>query len=111
MEIKNREANDAEWFEAKSDGEIVGFAIASEQGRKKVKLDDIHVIPGMRKKGIGEKLLASIIHWAKSRGASEIVGSFSPEFRGGKDEEAARKFYGSQGFDIDSEGNLYKKID
>ena len=109
--IIQSDANGARYFEAKSDNnETVGFAVSSIDSNGKLSLDSIHVIPGIRKNGVGSILLDAVISWGISEGANELVGEFFPEFRGGKDEEDARKFYAKNGINIDGENNLRGRI-
>ncbi len=104
--IEQRDIEGAHWYQVKEGGETVGFAISSLDSQGKVVLDSIHVIPGRRKSGVGSALLGAVKSWGKDKGATKIMGGFSPEFRGGEDEEAARKFYARHGITITEEDKL-----
>lgn len=107
--VVQKEVGDAQWFEAKDDrGNTVGFAIASKNGNKAV-LDYIHT-SYPRRRGWGSMLLQAIFGWARQNNSTELTGDFIPEYRGGKDEAAARAFYAKQGVEIGPDGRIYKKL-
>ena len=91
-------------------GETNGFAMGTITDGNQLYLDNIHTIPAARGKGIGSIILHALFGWAQSHGCNEVTGDFFPEFKGGADEEAARKFYAKHGIKIDDQNRLHGKI-
>ncbi|MCX6705967.1 MAG: GNAT family N-acetyltransferase [Candidatus Woesebacteria bacterium] len=111
IKIKQKDVKGGRWFQAEEEnGQLLGFATSSLNENNQVVLDSIHVVPIARKKGIGTALLDSVLKWGNEEGVNEVVGEFFPEFRGGEDERAARKFYERRGISIDSENNLKGRV-
>ena len=110
IKISQKSVKDGRWFQAEEDGQLLGFATSSLNENNQVVLYSTHVMPIDRKKGIGTALLDSVLKWGNEQGATEVVGEFIPEFRGGEDERAARKFYNKHGFSIDGDNNLSGRV-
>ncbi len=110
FKIIQKDVKDCKFFQAEENGQLIGLAVSSINENRQVVLDSIHIIPGARRGGVGSALLNSVIKWGKEEGIDEVVGEFSPEFRGGEDEKAARKFYEKHGFTIDEENNLRGRV-
>jgi len=91
-------------------GGINGLGVASIGKDGNLIIGSIHVIPAARRRGVGASILDAIKKYGKECGAKELTGDFFPEFRGGKDEAAARKFYRKHGIEITSEGKLKAKL-
>ncbi len=110
IKISRKDVKDGKWFQAEESGQLLGFATSRLNEDKQVVLDSIHIVPVARRKGIETALLDSVLKWGNEEGATEVVGEFFPEFRGGEDERAARKFYERHGISIDNEDKLSGRI-
>lgn len=100
-----------QWFEYHDDNELSGFGVAQLSDDKTLILESIHVIPGRRKRGIGSRLLESIINWGKDQGAQKLEGEFKPEYgRGSESEKAAKSFYNKNEISIDEKDHLSRRL-
>lgn len=95
-------------FVAERDGEVVGtFQVTLipglvARGRKRAKLESVHVAPECRGLGIGAVMIAHALAFAKERGAGLV------ELTSNKDRLDAHRFYRRLGFDQSHEG--FKKL-
>jgi len=93
---------------AEIDGEIVGTLQVTlipglaARGRKRAKLESVHVDPARRSQGIGEAMVAFALDFARARGAGLA------ELTSDKAREPAHRFYRRLGFDQSHEG--FKKV-
>lgn len=91
-------------FVAELDGEVVGTLQVTlipglaYRGRKRAKLESVHVDPALRGRRIGEAMVAHAIDFARQSGAGLV------ELTSNKDREAAHRFYRRIGFDQSHEG-------
>lgn len=81
------------------DDEIVGFAISTlsfglEYGRA-AELEDLFVVPGHRRSGIGSALIDDSADWARSRGCRALELVVAPN---GTDVAHLFNYYAHQGF-------------
>ncbi|HEC65345.1 MAG TPA: GNAT family N-acetyltransferase [bacterium] len=95
-------------FIAEEEGEMIGYINGDEmkvpyRKSKYFELENLGVVPGTKRKGVGTKLLERITKWARKKGYNRIyLESYA------KNEEAL-KFYRKKGFrDIDI--SLERKI-
>jgi ribosomal-protein-alanine N-acetyltransferase len=79
---------------AEDGGVLIGYALASLQGRSVGYLKVLAVTPGMQSRGIGGRLLAGIEAWLWDRGAQAVV------LETACDETSARGFYEKNGYSV-----------
>jgi ribosomal protein S18 acetylase RimI-like enzyme len=95
-------------FVAERGGEVVGaFQVTLipgliSRGRKRAKLESVHVAPECRGMGVGAAMIAFALDFAKGKGA-ELV-----ELTSNKSRTDAHRFYRNLGFDQSHEG--FKKL-
>ncbi len=97
-------------FVAEADGMVVGFilgkAVPFTNGvEKTVWLEQIAVLGGFRKEGIGSMLLASVEEWAKRRRMKLLNTTLNP------DNEASTRLLKSRGFDVRDWRRATKTLD
>jgi len=82
---------------AESSGKLVGFVcvLLDEEPRWGACLDNLHVLPGLRGKGIGRRLLAGAAQWVISTDPGLPIHLWVFEANG-----AARRFYDALGGEI-----------
>ncbi|SFC54810.1 Acetyltransferase (GNAT) family protein [Bosea sp. CRIB-10] len=91
-------------FVAELDGEVVGTLQVTlipgliNRGRKRAKLESVHVDPALRGRRIGEAMVAHAVDFARKNGAGLV------ELTSNKAREAAHRFYRRLGFDQSHEG-------
>ncbi|CAN7446472.1 N-acetyltransferase family protein [Bosea sp. LjRoot237] len=91
-------------FVAELDGEVVGTLQVTlipglaYRGRKRAKLESVHVHPDLRGRRIGEAMVAHAVAFARKKGAGQV------ELTSNKSREAAHRFYRRLGFDQGHEG-------
>lgn len=88
-------SDDAAVYKAVSEDEIIGFCVADieEDGADPFGMVcDVLVKPGIRKVGIGGRLLQTAIDWLRSKGISEIY------LESGKNNHDAHRFFENRGF-------------
>lgn len=91
-------------FVAELEGEIVGTLQVTlipglaYRGRKRAKLESVHVHPDVRGRRIGEAMVAHAVAFARESGAGHV------ELTSNKTREAAHRFYRRFGFDQGHEG-------
>lgn len=91
-------------FVAELDGEVVGTLQVTlipglaYRGRKRAKLESVHVHPDLRGRRIGETMVAHAVAFARKKGAGQV------ELTSNKSREAAHRFYRRLGFDQGHEG-------
>jgi ribosomal protein S18 acetylase RimI-like enzyme len=91
-------------FVAELDGEVVGTLQVTlipglaYRGRKRAKLESVHVHPDLRGRRIGEAMVAHAVAFARESGAGHV------ELTSNKTREAAHRFYRRFGFDQGHEG-------
>ena len=80
---------------AEGQGDLLGYAWAHQgpvhrrAGRSSVRLNDLFVAPGWRRRGVGRCLFAAVLRWATARGADWLEWQAS---------EAAAPFYTRLGY-------------
>lgn len=91
-------------FVAELDGEVVGTLQVTlipgliSRGRKRAKLESVHVDPALRGRRIGEAMVTYAVEFARKSGAGLV------ELTSNKSREAAHRFYRRLGFDQSHEG-------
>ncbi|KRE12584.1 hypothetical protein ASE66_18895 [Bosea sp. Root483D1] len=91
-------------FVAEFNGEVVGTLQVTlipgliNRGRKRAKLESVHVDPALRGRRIGEAMVAHAVDFARQKGAGLV------ELTSDKAREAAHRFYRRIGFDQSHEG-------
>ncbi|WP_129155671.1 GNAT family N-acetyltransferase [Bosea sp. Tri-44] len=91
-------------FVAELDGKVVGTLQVTlipgliNRGRKRAKLESVHVDPALRGRRIGEAMVAHAVAFARQSGAGLV------ELTSNKSREAAHRFYRRLGFDQSHEG-------
>ena len=91
-------------FVAERDGVVLGTCQVTlipglaARGRKRAKLESVHVAPESRGLGIGALMMAAAVTFAKERGAGLI------ELNSNKNRLDAHRFYRNLGFDQSHEG-------
>lgn len=91
-------------FVAELDGKVVGTLQVTlipgliSRGRKRAKLESVHVDPALRGRRIGEAMVAHAVAFARQNGAGLV------ELTSNKSREAAHRFYRRLGFDQSHEG-------
>jgi GNAT superfamily N-acetyltransferase len=91
-------------FVAERDGEVVGTLQVTlipglvARGRRRAKLESVHVDPALRGGGIGAQMVAFATAFAADRGAGLV------ELTSNKARQDAHRFYRRQGFDQSHEG-------
>ncbi|WP_186417422.1 GNAT family N-acetyltransferase [Bosea sp. CS1GBMeth4] len=91
-------------FVAELDGAVVGTLQVTlipgliNRGRKRAKLESVHVDPALRGRRIGEAMVAHALEFARRNGAGLV------ELTSNKSREAAHRFYRRLGFDQSHEG-------
>jgi ribosomal protein S18 acetylase RimI-like enzyme len=91
-------------FVAELDGQVVGTLQVTlipgliNRGRKRAKLESVHVDPALRGRRIGEAMVAHAVDFARKNGAGLV------ELTSNKAREAAHRFYRRLGFDQSHEG-------
>lgn len=91
-------------FVAELDGKVVGTLQVTlipgliNRGRKRAKLESVHVDPALRGRRIGEAIVAHAVDFARASGAGLV------ELTSNKSREAAHRFYRRLGFDQSHEG-------
>jgi len=91
-------------FVAECDGEVVGTLQITlipgliHRGRRRAKLESVHVDPAMRGRGVGAAMVAHAVAFARSHGAGLV------ELTSNKSREAAHRFYRRLGFEQSHEG-------
>lgn len=95
-------------FVAERRGEVIGtFQVTIipgliARGRKRAKLESVHVAPECRGMGVGAVMIAFALDFAKTKGAELI------ELTSNKSRTDAHRFYRNLGFDQSHEG--FKKL-
>jgi ribosomal protein S18 acetylase RimI-like enzyme len=89
---------------AEIDGKVVGFAIISDKGdRAYVKLSSIAVAKGMRKRGVGERLLQTCLDYAMSTSHGRMILTVT------EDNRLTKEFFVHHGFKLIGRiGNKYR---
>lgn len=93
-------SDDAAVYKAVSGKEIIGFCVADieEDGADPFGMVcDVLVKPGIRRSGIGGRLLQTAVDWLKSKGISEVY------LESGKNNHDAHRFFEKRGFVMMSE--------
>lgn len=91
-------------FVAELDGQVVGTLQVTlipgliNRGRKRAKLESVHVDPALRGRRIGEAMVAHAVDFARRSGAGLV------ELTSNKSREAAHRFYRRLGFEQSHEG-------
>ncbi len=91
-------------FVAELDGKVVGTLQVTlipgliNRGRKRAKLESVHVDPALRGRRIGEAMVAHALDFARRSGAGLV------ELTSNKSREAAHRFYRRLGFEQSHEG-------
>ena len=91
-------------FVAELDGKVVGTLQVTlipgliSRGRKRAKLESVHVDPALRGRRIGEAMVAHAVDFARQNGAGLV------DVTSNKSREAAHRFYRRLGFDQSHEG-------
>ncbi|MDU0340143.1 GNAT family N-acetyltransferase [Bosea rubneri] len=91
-------------FVAEIDGAVVGTLQVTlipglvNRGRKRAKLESVHVDPAQRSRGIGAVMVAFAVDFARRNGAGLV------ELTSNKSREAAHRFYRGLGFEQSHEG-------
>lgn len=91
-------------FVAELDGQVVGTLQVTlipgliNRGRKRAKLESVHVDPALRGRRIGEAMVAHAVDFARRSGAGLV------ELTSDKAREAAHRFYRRIGFSQSHEG-------
>lgn len=95
-------------FVAQQDGEVVGtFQVTLipglvARGRKRAKIESVHVAPERRGRGIGAVMIAHALAYAEDHGVGLV------ELTSNKNRVEAHRFYRKLGFDQSHEG--FKKV-
>ena len=91
-------------FVAELEGEVVGTLQVTlipglaNRGRKRAKLESVHVDPARRSRGIGAVMVAFAVDFARRNGVGLV------ELTSNKSREAAHRFYRRLGFEQSHEG-------
>ena len=91
-------------FVAELDGAVVGTLQVTlipglvNRGRKRAKLESVHVDPAQRSRGIGAVMVAFAVDFARRNGVGLV------ELTSNKSREAAHRFYRRLGFEQSHEG-------
>jgi GNAT superfamily N-acetyltransferase len=83
---------------ARHEGQVVGmvnllFTVSTALGARVVMLEDMIVSPEARGKGVGARLLAAAVSYARAEGFKRIT------LLTDRSNEIAQAFYGTQGFE------------
>lgn len=92
--------------EARCGADLVGAVYLSGQPPK-LKLDQITVLPELRRTGIGSKLIEMVVAWARKENFEEIVGEIRQD---DGQVEGRKKFFDSCGFEISDDKKLSRRL-
>jgi len=96
--------------EAKGDSAVVGMVtaqivVSTSSGGHSILLEDMYVVPGFRRKGVGAKLLGQVLAWGAERGACRV------QLVAAAGNTVALRFYRRAGILTSNMTALYGKMD
>lgn len=70
--LESIQANIGDWMVAEADGVVVGVGVLVEMGPKLVEVRSLAVLPDYRKRGLGARIVGSLLEEATARGYSNV---------------------------------------
>ncbi len=110
IEVKTRigESNNVYGIHATKNGRLIGHAYGQINPDSTAVLESINIDTSERGKGIGTALLSKFIECMLNEGVSEITGEMKTEYS--LHIEETKRFYNKNGFEVDENSNLRKRL-